>query len=220
MQAALLKLEQDAEQEPGQQSPGGHGAAEAPAAAAAAAPAQRSKPKLLEDDSLDAVLDGSGGAGPSQPEETQRDRLVRLVRACQCVVQQFRPLLFGRWAAGGAYSSHGILKRKKWIKIWQALCQVLLQSMHEAADSHCGSECPHADAQFGNLMAACGCLAEIQGLMSGTDYLRLPFGIHAASQALQQALNVATPTGHCTIQHRLGDLLKCLNRLQRWSLGR
>lgn len=86
MQAALLKLEEEAEQEPGQQPSGDNEAAEA----SAAAPAR--KPKLLEDDSLDAVLDGAGGAGPSQPEETQRDRLVRLVSVLHHHPQQHLPV--------------------------------------------------------------------------------------------------------------------------------
>lgn len=103
MQAALLKLEEDAEQEPGQQPSEGNGAGEAPAAAAA--PAQRSKLKLLEDDSLDAVLDGSGSAGPSQPEETQRDRLVRLVRAFQHHAQPSLPVLRGKMHSTWSCSS-------------------------------------------------------------------------------------------------------------------
>lgn len=108
MQAALLKLEEDAEQEPGQQPPGSNGAGEAPAAAAA--PAQRTKLKLLEDDSLDAVLDGSGGAGPSQPEETQRDRLVRLVQALSHHAQPGLPVLLGKmpstWLDGCLTAMH------------------------------------------------------------------------------------------------------------------
>ncbi len=81
MQASLLKLQQAAEQEAGPSDAGDAGPAQPQEAAGPGeALAPQPKPKLLEDATLDAELDGPGET--QQAEETQRDRLVRLVSIC------------------------------------------------------------------------------------------------------------------------------------------